>query len=198
MYLDEAHSIGALGATGRGVCEHWGVDVRDVDVMMGTFSKSFGAAGGYIAGSTELVRYLKMKSHGHCYASSMSPPVCQQIVSTLSVIMGLEGGVEGRERVTRLRENAIYFRERVARMGFIVYGDKGSPIVPVMFYLPTKCLYFNRLMLERDIAVVSVGFPATSLIGGRVRFCVSAAHTREMLDKVGFFVLDFSVIFLEE
>jgi len=186
LYLDEAHSIGALGQTGRGVCEHWGINVRDIDVMMGTFSKSFGAAGGYIAGSAELIRYLRIKSHAQCYASSMSPPVCQQIISTLSIIMGLDGGNDGRERIARLTDNSIYFRDKIAKMGFIVYGDKGSPIVPVMFYLPTKCLYFNRLMLEMGVAVVSVGFPATSLIGGRVRFCVSAAHTREMLDKVCF------------
>ena len=100
--------------------------------------------------------------------------------------MGLDGGCEGRERIARLKDNSVYFRDKVAKMGFIVYGDRGSPIVPVMFYLPTKCLYFNRLMLERGVAVVSVGFPATSLIGGRVRFCVSAAHTKEMLDKVKF------------
>lgn len=184
LYLDEAHSIGALGVSGRGICEYWDVDVKDVDVLMGTFSKSFGANGGYIAGSNKLINYLKQRSHAQYYASSMSTPICVQITKALSVIMGLDGTNNGRKRIRQLQENSVYFREKLIQMGFIVYGNKNSPIVPVMFYLPTKCLYFNRLMLEMGIAVVSVGFPATSLVGGRVRFCISAAHTREMLDRV--------------
>lgn len=183
LYLDEAHSIGALGVTGRGICEYWGVDTRNVDILMGTFSKSFGAAGGYVAASNKIISYLKHKSHAQSYASSMAPPVCEQIISAFSVIMDQDGSNNGRNRIKQLKDNSIYFRDKLVKMGFIVYGDIHSPIVPVMFYLPTKCLYFNRLMLEKGIAVVSVGFPATNLIGGRARFCMSASHSREMLDK---------------
>lgn len=179
LYLDEAHSIGALGLTGRGICEYWGVDTEHVDVLMGTFSKSFGASGGYVAGSNRIVNYLKMKSHAQSYASSMSPAICDQVHKALQIIMD----IEGKNRIRVLKENSVYFRDKLVKMGFIVYGDTHSPIVPVMFYVPSKCLYFNRLMLECGIAVVSVGFPATSLIGGRVRFCMSAAHTKGMLDK---------------
>ncbi|CAF0920585.1 unnamed protein product [Brachionus calyciflorus] len=68
-------------------------------------------------------------------------------------------------------------------MGFIVYGNSNSPVVPAMLYMPTKVAFFNRLMLEKGIAVVTVGFPATPIAGGRVRFCISAAHTLEMLDR---------------
>ena len=90
LYLDEAHSIGALGSRGRGVVEHTGIniqmsqcsnvsmfcsgcDIRDVDVMMGTFTKSFGAGGGYISGSHAVISYLRKASHAHTYATSMSP-----------------------------------------------------------------------------------------------------------------------------
>merc|ERR1719152_574610 len=78
LYVDEAHSIGALGATGRGVCEHCGVNPDDVEVLMGTFTKSFGSVGGYIAGSKELVDYLRSTSPGEAYASSMAPVCAQQ------------------------------------------------------------------------------------------------------------------------
>nr|XP_024001044.1 serine palmitoyltransferase 3-like [Salvelinus alpinus] len=80
LYLDEAHSIGAVGPTGRGVTELFGLDPSDIDVMMGTFTKSFGAAGGYIAGKKELVDYLRSHSHGAVYASALYPPITEQIL----------------------------------------------------------------------------------------------------------------------
>ena len=144
----------------------------------------FGAAGGYIAGSQKLVDYIKHNSHAHCYATSMSPPVCLQITKTLEIIMDLDGTGEGKIRITRLAENVEYFRDKLIKMGFIVYGNPSSPVVPVLLFTPARVTHFSRFMLEKNIAVVAVGFPATSLAGGRVRFCVSAAHTREMLDKV--------------
>jgi serine palmitoyltransferase len=69
-------------------------------------------------------------------------------------------------------------------MGFIVYGNRNSPVVPMLLYLPGRVARFNREMLRRGIAVVTVGFPATKLLDARVRFCISAAHTRQMLDAV--------------
>ena len=77
IYLDEVHSIGAVGKTGRGICELLGVDTSDIDIMMGTFTKSFGSCGGYIAGSKDLIKYLKAISPGHLYATILSPPAAQ-------------------------------------------------------------------------------------------------------------------------
>ncbi|XP_051501654.1 serine palmitoyltransferase 2-like isoform X3 [Myxocyprinus asiaticus] len=91
LYLDEAHSIGALGARGRGVVDYFGLDPADVDIMMGTFTKSFGAAGGYIGGKKELIDYLRSHSHSGVYATSMSPPVTQQIITSMKCIMGEDG-----------------------------------------------------------------------------------------------------------
>lgn len=184
LYLDEAHSIGALGANGRGVVDHWGCDHNDVDLLMGTFTKSFGAAGGYIAGSKKLIDFIRISSHSNCYASSMSPPVTGQIIMAIKQIMGIDESNEGVRRIKQLAENTSYFRDKLIKMGFIVYGNHASPVVPVMLYMPSKIGGFNRLMLEHGVACVTVGFPATGLTGGRVRFCLSAAHTREMLDQV--------------
>lgn len=184
LYIDEAHSIGSIGPTGRGVSEFFGIDPGDVDVFMGTFTKSFGAAGGYIAGKKELVDYIRVHSHSAVYATSMSPPVAEQIIRAMKLIMGLDGTTQGLQRVQQLTKNAKYFRQRLREMGFIIYGNDSSPVVPVLLYMPGKVAAFARHMLEKKIAVVVVGFPATPLAEARARFCISASHTREMLDTV--------------
>ncbi|KAG9336664.1 hypothetical protein JZ751_003011 [Albula glossodonta] len=182
LYLDEAHSIGALGPNGRGVVDYFGLDSRDVDIMMGTFTKSFGAAGGYIGGRKELIDYLRTHSHSAVYATSMSPPVVEQIITSMKCIMGEDGTSVGRERIQQLAENTTYFRRKLQEMGFIIYGNDDSPVVPMMLYMPAKIGAFGREMLKRNIGVVVVGFPATPIIESRARFCISAAHTKEMLD----------------
>ena len=138
LYLDEAHSIGAVGPTGRGVVDYWGCDPKDIDILMGTFTKSFGSAGGYIAGSKKLVDYLLLNSHGNAYATSMSPPVTLQIIKTLEIIMGVDGTNEGQRRIKQLADNTKYFRDKLVKMGFIVYGNQASPVVPMMLYMPSK------------------------------------------------------------
>ncbi|KAL7872245.1 hypothetical protein SRHO_G00072280 [Serrasalmus rhombeus] len=182
LYLDEAHSIGALGPGGRGVVDYFGLDPCDVDIMMGTFTKSFGAAGGYIGGNKELIDYLRTHSHSAIYATSMSPPVAQQIITSMKCIMGEDGTTLGQERLCQLSKNTTYFRRRLQEMGFIIYGNNDSPVVPLMLYMPAKIGAFGREMLKRNIGTVVVGFPATPIIESRARFCVSAAHTKEMLD----------------
>ena len=149
LYLDEAHSIGALGPNGRGIADHYGCDPRDVDILMGTFSKSFGAAGGYIAGSQKLVNFMKHNSHAHCYATSISPPVCLQISKTLEILMGLDGTGEGKKRINQLAENIKYFREMLHKMGFVVYGHAASPVVPMLLFTPTKITCVTILLANK-------------------------------------------------
>lgn len=184
LFLDEAHSIGAVGPSGRGVTELFSVNPADVDVMMGTFTKSFGAAGGYIAGKKDLVDYLRSHSHSAVYASAMSPPVTEQVIRAMKCIMGKDGSTEGIRRICQLAENTRYFRARLKEMGFIIYGNDDSPVVPILLYMPGKVVAFAREMLERKIGVVVVGFPATPITEARARFCLSAAHTRAMLNQV--------------
>lgn len=183
LYLDEAHSVGAIGPNGRGVVDYWGCNPRDVDIMMGTFTKSFGAAGGYIAGSKKLISHLRMTSFAEYYAVSMSAPVAQQIISTMKIIMGEDGTNEGERRIKRLARNTRYFRQKLREMGFIIYGNDHSPVVPLLQFMPSKTAAFTRLALDHGVALVGVGFPATPLNKCRARFCMSAAHTKEMIDK---------------
>lgn len=184
LYLDEAHSIGALD---RGVSFYYNCDARDVDVLMGTFTKSFGAAGGYIAGSKKLIDYLRVKSHSSCYATTMAPPVARQIIGVIDSIIGNEdipSENEGLQRIAKLRDNTRYFRKKLKKCGFAVIGNEDSPVVPLMVYSATIVVEIFRAALKQNVAIVGVGFPATKLLEARVRFCISSSHSKEMLDRV--------------
>ena len=182
LYLDEAHSIGALGPTGRGVAEHHGVDTRDVDIMMGTFTKSFGSVGGYIASDKALIDRIRAYSPAALYASAMSPPCAQHTLWAFNQLLGLDGTCIGKQKIRQLRENAIYFRQQLNKMGVQTLGDWDSPVIPIMLYNPAKIAAFSRECYARGLAVVVAGFPATPLLLSRARICLSAAHTREDLD----------------
>lgn len=182
LFVDEAHSIGALGENGRGVCEYTGVDPKDVDILMGTFTKSFGAVGGYVAASRELVAHLRHASAGALYATTMSPACARHILFAMRQISGEDGTDIGRKKLNQLRDNALYFRRRLMEMGLQTIGSTGSPVIPIMLYVPTSIADFSRECLKRGLAVVVVGFPATPLILARSRICISAAHTRADLD----------------
>uniref|UniRef100_A0A7R9V280 serine C-palmitoyltransferase n=1 Tax=Chlamydomonas euryale TaxID=1486919 RepID=A0A7R9V280_9CHLO len=182
IYLDEAHSIGALGRTGRGCAEQWGVPTSDIDIMMGTFTKSFGSCGGYIAGSREMVGYLRRHCPAHLYATAISPGAAQQILSALKLINGIDGTTRGHDKICQLHDNANYFRMKLLEKGFHVLGDWDSPVMPIMMYHSGKLPAFSRMCLDKHLAVVIVGFPATSVLLVRTRVCISAAHSKEDLD----------------
>ncbi|XP_026672234.1 serine palmitoyltransferase 2 isoform X2 [Ceratina calcarata] len=184
VYLDEAHSTGALGKRGRGVCDYYGIDPREVDILMGTFTKSFGSAGGYIAGTQTLINHLRIHSHAHAYAAAMSPPVAQQIITSMKIIAGEDGTDEGKKRTKQLARNTRYFRRRLNQIGLIIYGNEDSPVVPMLVYLFSKIGAVVRTLTTHNVAAVGVGFPATPLMEGRIRFCLSAAHTKQQLDYV--------------
>ena len=191
IYLDEAHSIGALGERGRGVTEYFGIHPRNIDVMMGTFTKSFGAAGGYIAGNRALIEHIRAHSHSTCYAPSMAPAVCEQILKSLNTIAYTD---DGKQRIDQLARNCRVFRQGLKKIGNIVYGNDDSPVVPLMIYIPCKVGAFSREMLSRGYAVVGVGFPATPIVETRVRFCMSAALTDEQIQDALKAVADVSDI----
>lgn len=182
LYVDEAHSIGAVGKTGRGVCQHCGVDPADVDILMGTFTKSFGGMGGYIASSKDFVEAMKRQTSGSMFSTAMSPIICKQIIRAFDILDGRAMGTLGREKLNRVKSNSDYFRDSLIEMGCEVFGDTGSPVIPLMLYNPTKIAAFSRECYKRGLAVVVVGFPATPVVLSRARFCISAGHTREQLD----------------
>ncbi|CAE6443185.1 unnamed protein product [Rhizoctonia solani] len=224
LYVDEAHSIGALGPHGRGVADYFGIDPREIDILMGTFTKSFGASGGYISASKAVIDRLRLRSHAGTYCEAIAPAVLVQIIASMGSIMGispplppattsagqelvpvhpgpapaemlpswlnlppiLRDGSEGLNRLRRLAFNSRYLARGLRKLGFIVYGHTDSPIVPLLIFNPGKMHLFSHMMLRREtpIVVVVVAYPATPLVTSRVRFCLSAAHTKEDIDEV--------------
>lgn len=184
LFVDEAHSIGAIGPRGRGVCDYFSIDTNEVDVLMGTLTKSFGANGGYVAGDKVMVDKLRATNSGVIYGEAPAPAILAQISSALRIICGEIVPGQGEERLQRLAFNSRYLRLGLKRLGFIVYGHDDSPIIPVLLFNPAKMPAFSHEMLRRKISVVVVGYPATPLVSSRARFCVSAAHTKEDLDRI--------------
>lgn len=184
LFMDEAHSIGAMGPHGRGMCDYFNVPPSKVDILMGTFTKSFGATGGYIAADRAVMDRIRVSGLGSVYSEGSAPPVLAQINSSLLTIVGDIRPGEGEERLQRIAFNSRYLRLGLKRLGFITSGIDDSPIVPVMLYNPAKMPSFSRMMLEKDIAVVVVGYPATPLTSSRVRFCLSSSLTKEDLDRL--------------
>ncbi|KAL9081598.1 MAG: hypothetical protein Q9159_007214 [Coniocarpon cinnabarinum] len=184
VYLDEAHSIGAVGPRGRGVCDYFGIDPAEIDILMGTLTKSFGANGGYIAADKAIVDKLRVTNAGTLYSETPNAGVLAQIGSALRLIKGEVTPGQGEERLQRLAFNSRYLRLGLKRLGFIVTGQDDSPIVPLMLYNPAKIPAFSHEMLRRKISVVVVGYPATPLVTSRARFCLSAAHTKDDLDRL--------------
>ena len=184
LFVDEAHSIGAIGPRGRGVCDYFNINPAEVDILMGTLTKSFGANGGYVAADKAIIEKLRVTNAGSIYGESPAPPVLAQIHSSLKIITGESVPGQGEERLQRLAFNSRYVRLGLKRLGFIVFGHDDSPIIPLLLYHPAKMSAFSHEALKRKISVVVVGYPATPLVSSRARFCVSAAHTKDDLDRL--------------
>jgi len=183
LWVDEAHSIGALGKSGRGVCDHFGIPTSEVDILMGTYTKSFASVGGYITGPKILIDKLRRDNFAACYSTSLATPAAQQALTALQIIMGQDGTNLGKEKLQALKDNCNFFRHGLISRGFQVYGDDDSPVIPLMIYFPAKMYLFSRECLQRGLAVVIVGFPATPLLMSRARFCISASHKQEDLAR---------------
>lgn len=178
IFMDEAHSIGAMGRKGKGICDYLGIDRSSVDIFMGTFTKSFGGFGGYIAGKKDMIDHLRTDSDLSLYGEQMSPIVCTQILESLRKIKS------DRSKLIKLYENTRKIRRALRRAHFIVLGGDDSPIVPLLIPSPGKIAEFSRLCLENGIAVVVVGYPATPVLENRVRLCMSSSHTNEDIDRM--------------
>jgi len=177
LYVDEAHSFGAIGKSGRGVCEHFNISPGDVDVLMGTFSKSLACAGGYVAADRATILSLRLNAPGSFYARPLSPPCVQQIRTALRELQT----PDGLARLASLKRNANLFRNELQKEGFRVLGATDSPIVPLLIHHPNKLVKFSRRCLDQEISVVSVGYPAVPFLMERARFTLSSNLTEVML-----------------
>jgi len=171
LMMDEAHSVGTMGAKGFGMREHFGLEPTDVDIWMGTFSKSFGSYGGYIAGCKELVEYLKYTAPGFVFATGLSPA---DVGAALAAIRLLESEPQ---RVAQVHANSRLFLKLAKERGLDTGLSNGTPIVPNIIGSSAKALWLSRRMFERGVNVLPILYPAVEEKASRLRFFITAMHS---------------------
>jgi 8-amino-7-oxononanoate synthase len=179
--VDEAHAAGVLGARGAGASELMGVE-RDVDLRMGTFSKSFASCGGFIAGSHEVVDYLRVTSRAFLFTAAAVPAAVGAALAALRIIHSDDGP----PLFARVLENAAYLRRGLAELGFEVLDDGSgvvTPIVPVVVGDDWKAVLLWRALYDAGVYVNVALHPAVPPAGALLRTSVMATHDRATLDR---------------
>jgi 8-amino-7-oxononanoate synthase len=176
LMVDEAHSLGVLGRRGYGIAEHFGVDPRRVDIWMGTLSKTLAGCGGYIAGCKELVDYLRLTVGVFVFSVGMPPVIAATAQKALEVLH------REPERVAQLQHNAAYFCSLAKARGLDLGTAAGTAVCPIIIgdSLPTVVL--SQRLLERGVNALPVTHPAVPAKTSRLRFFVTAMHTRSQIE----------------
>lgn len=176
LMVDEAHSLGVLGASGRGVAEHAGVERNAVDIWMGTLSKALASTGGFVAGSAALVTYLKYSAPGFLFSVGLSAATCAAALAALRILQAEP------QRVGRLQELSALFIEEADRLGFPTGYSYGTPIVPILLGDSRLCLAVSQQLLADGIHVQPIMPPAVSEKTVRLRFFITNQHTPDQID----------------
>jgi glycine C-acetyltransferase len=175
LMVDDAHGEGVLGKGGRGIVDHYNLHGK-VDVEMGTLSKAFGVVGGVIAGSQIIVDWLKQRGRPFLFSSAMTIPDVAACLASLNLLE------ESTELVDKLWENADYFKREMREIGFDT-GVSTTPITPIMLGEAALAQDFSRRLFEEGIFAMALGFPTVPRGKARIRVMISAAHSREDLDR---------------
>jgi len=175
LMVDEAHSMGTMGEHGRGIGEHFDINPRDVDIWMGTLSKSFGSCGGYIAGNAALVKYLKYTAPGFVYSVGISPPNAAAALAAIKVLQAEP------QRVQQLAANAELFLQLANQHGLNTGMSQHSPVVPVILGNSEHSLRLSRALFDRGINVQPILYPAVEESKARLRFFITSLHTEEQI-----------------
>ena len=175
LAVDDSHATGVLGKGGRGTAEHYGM-LGQIDVITSTLGKALGgSAGGFTAGPLALTDYLTQRSRPQLFSNALPPTVA---ASALAAVRAVEAHPE---LVTRLHQNASYFREQLLSLGFKPLPGE-TPIVPVILGETAKAIHMSELLLAEGVFVTGFGYPVVPQGHARVRCQLSAAHTRDDLD----------------
>ena len=175
LLVDEAHSIGVVGETGRGVGEHHRIERTDVDLWMGTMSKSLASCGGYVAGSKTLVNFLKYTVPGFVYSVGMSP------ANTAAALEALHQIEAHPEKVQRLHERSALFLKVARERGIDTGFASGSAVVPAILGNSLHSLQVSEALRQRGINVQPILYPAVEETAARLRFFVTATHTEQQI-----------------
>ena len=174
LIIDEAHSIGVLGPGGRGISHHYpGINPEDVDLWMGTLSKSFAGCGGYIAGSTRLVNYLKYTAPGFLYSVGMSPPNAAAALKSLELMQ------RHPEIVEQLRQRSKLFLDLARNRGINTGFSIGVAVIPAIIGNSMHCMQLSHSLAARRINVQPIVHPAVEENAARLRFFISATHSED-------------------
>lgn len=175
LLVDEAHSLGVLGQTGRGIGEHYGVDPREVDLWMGTLSKTLSGCGGYIACRSDFVEYLKFTAPGFVYSVGMPPPIAAAAIASIQVML------REPERVKRLQERGHLFLEAARAAGLDVGTSAGYSVVPVITGNSVLATRLGNRLLERGINALPILYPAVPEKAARLRFFLTCEHEEQQI-----------------
>ncbi|MEX1041603.1 MAG: aminotransferase class I/II-fold pyridoxal phosphate-dependent enzyme [Pirellulaceae bacterium] len=175
LFLDEAHSIGTMGKTGRGMVEHFGMKATQVEFLMATLSKSFGSCGGYIAGKRELVEYLKYTAPGFVYSVGIPPANAAAAAASIRRIANHP------EIVRRCIDNSSLFLTLAKEQGLDTGLSNHTPVVPVIIGNSMKALRLSRGLYHRGINVQPIMYPAVEEKAARLRFFITTDHTEKQI-----------------
>jgi 8-amino-7-oxononanoate synthase len=184
IMVDEAHSLGVLGANGHGIFEQARVDPAEVDVWMGTLSKTLSGCGGYIAASRELIDYLRYSAPGFVYSVGLPPPVAAAALASLEV-MAAEP-----ERIAKLQANGARFLAAARALGLDTGPSIGSAIVPIMTGSSIVAARAADALFLKGVNVQPIIYPAVPEQGARLRFFMSSLHETEQLERVAALVAE--------
>ncbi|MBV9065457.1 MAG: aminotransferase class I/II-fold pyridoxal phosphate-dependent enzyme, partial [Methylobacteriaceae bacterium] len=178
LMVDEAHSLGVLGETGAGIFEHAGVDPHDVDIWMGTLSKTLSGCGGYIAGPAVLVEYLKFAAGGFVFSVGMSPPLAAAAIAALGLMR------REPERVARLHRNSQHFTERARAADLDIGTSAARAVIPVVTHNSLIAVALGQKLFDRGINVQPIIPPAVPEKSARLRFFLTSEHNEAQIDRV--------------
>lgn len=174
IMVDDAHGLGVIGEHGRGTAEYFGLE-DEVDIYMGTFSKSLASLGGYMAAKKEVVEYVRHVSRPFIFSASITPASVECARAALKILR------EHPERVKALQDISDYMREGLRKEGIKFYESK-TPIIPIYTYEDEKTFLACKLLLERGVYVNPVISPATPVGQSLLRTSYTATHTKEQID----------------
>jgi len=175
LIVDDAHGLGTMGPSGRGTAEHFGVEDQ-VDIISGTFSKSFASLGGVVAGPAEVIDYIKHHGRSLIYSASMTPPAVAAALAALDI---MENDSEPRER---LHANVNRMRQGLVQLGFTV-GTAPTPVLPIYVGEEMRMLAFWKALLEHGVYTNAVLPPAVAQDDTLIRTSFMATHTHEQIDR---------------
>lgn len=177
LMVDEAHSFGVLGNSGHGLSELFEVDPRDVDIWMGTLSKTLSGCGGYIAGESALVENLRHLAPGFLYSVGIPAPVAAAALKSLDII------AREPERISKLRAVSNYFLEQADKLKLNTGDSEGIAIIPVILGSSLKAAKLSEALLKEGINVQPILYPAVPEKSARLRFFLSSEHTHKQIDR---------------